>query len=114
MISATGRTTHPTERDEMRRVSSRLSSHTLPGWVSGMAASGAAEEIEAWVLALLGERDSESHADAKRVLAKAHGIDNRHSKIEAVRAANIDRVPEDARSLKQWRERARNALAPQG
>lgn len=69
-----------------------------PAVVGGVAV----QEIEAWILALLGESRSERHADAKSVLAERHGVAGRTAKIAAVEAADLKRIPEDARSLRTW------------
>ncbi len=69
-----------------------------PALVGGMAV----QEIEAWLLALLGERKSERHADAKAVLAKKHGITTCIGKVAAVEDADLGRIPPDARSLRDW------------
>jgi hypothetical protein len=71
----------------------------------------AREEIEAWVLALLGQPASEGHTNPKEVLSAApHGIGNRDAKVAAVEAADMSRLPDDAESLHRWLERARAAL----
>jgi hypothetical protein len=72
----------------------------------------AVQEIEAWVLAILGERRSEQHADAKAILAARHGIDSLSAKVAAIDAADLDRIPRDATSLRTWLERATLALSP--
>ena len=71
----------------------------------------AREAVEAWILALLGQHDSEAHTDPKAVLsAQPHGIQNRAQKVEAVEGADMSRIPDDAESLHAWLERARAVL----
>lgn len=69
------------------------------------------QEIEAWILALLGERRSERHSDAKAVLKEKHEIVGCAQKVATVEAADLARVPEDATSLRLWLGRAERSLA---
>lgn len=69
-----------------------------PALVGGVAI----QEIEAWVLALRGERNAESHADAKAVLRKKHSIMKCAEKVAAVESADRSKIPEDAASLHTW------------
>lgn len=69
-----------------------------PGVVGGVAV----QEIEAWILALLGDRGSEAHANAKQELAERHRIASLAEKVAVVEGADIHRVPEDAISLRDW------------
>lgn len=75
-----------------------------------IAGGVAIEEIEAWLLAIRGERGSESVTDPKGRLAERHGVDTGAAKIACVEQASLDRLPDDARSLALWIERARQAL----
>ena len=70
------------------------------------------EELEAWILAMLGTRKSESFADAKTKLADTHGTTTREQKCEVVTKANLDELPEDCPSLRRWLERAKAGLVP--
>jgi hypothetical protein len=70
----------------------------------------AVQEIEAWILALSGERGSQRHSDAKAVLAEKHGITTRAGKVAAVEEADHARIPEDAASLREWLAMAGAAL----
>jgi hypothetical protein len=70
------------------------------------------EELEAWLLAMLGTRRSESFTDAKTKLAEMHGPTTREQKCELVAKANLDELPEDCRSLRRWLERAKAGLVP--
>ncbi|MEO5730993.1 MAG: hypothetical protein ABI134_14160 [Byssovorax sp.] len=69
-----------------------------PALVGGVAI----QEIEAWILALLGERSTERHADAKAVLVKRHSITSCAEKVAAVESADRSKIPEDALSLLTW------------
>ncbi len=73
-------------------------SEFTPALVGGVAI----QEIEAWVLALLGERRSEQHTDAKRELAIKHGITTCPQKVAVVDSAERRKIPEDAVSLRSW------------
>jgi hypothetical protein len=84
------------------------------GYAPKIVGGVAVQEIEAWILALLGERRSEGHADAKAVLAKKHEIIDRAGKVAVVEGADLDRVPEDARSLRAWLSEAGSAFAVKG
>ena len=70
----------------------------------------AIEELEAWLLAMKGERGSERHADAKSVLGERHGISRRINMVELIESCDLDRLPDDARSLGVWLGRAREVL----
>lgn len=71
----------------------------------------AVQEIEAWLLALLGERGSERHAQAKEVLARGHRIAGLPLKVAVVEGADLDAIPADARSLRAWIDAARGVFA---
>ena len=66
------------------------------GFALALVGQVAVQEIEAWILALHGGRGSQSHANAKAVLAKQHGITTRAEKVLAVEDADHARIPEDA------------------
>lgn len=66
----------------------------------------AIHELEAWLLALLGERRSEEIRDPKRALDERHHVGTRDQKVAVVEEANLDAIPEDARSLRTWLNRA--------
>jgi hypothetical protein len=72
------------------------------GFAPALVGGVAIQEIEAWVLALLGERKSERHADAKAVLAKKHGITTCLGKVAVVEGADRSKIPKDAVSLREW------------
>ena len=74
------------------------------GYEPALVGGVAIQEIEAWILALLGERNTERHADAKAVLLKKHTITNCAEKVAAVESADRDKIPEDAVSLLAWLE----------
>jgi hypothetical protein len=66
----------------------------------------AVEAIEGWILALLGDLRSESHAKPKDQLAEVRHIWTTKQKVEAVQNADFEHIAPDARSLKQWITRA--------
>lgn len=71
----------------------------------------AVQEIEAWILAILGERRSEHHADAKQVLRQRHKIAEREEMVEVIDERGIDGIADDAASLHAWLEMATRALS---
>ncbi|MEZ4302723.1 MAG: hypothetical protein R3B70_47810, partial [Polyangiaceae bacterium] len=62
----------------------------------------AIQEIEAWLLALLGERRSEQLSDPKTGLKEKHGVADRPAKVAIVEGASLDTLPDDARSLRTF------------
>jgi hypothetical protein len=66
----------------------------------------AIEAIEAWTLALVGERRSHRHARPKEHLAAA-GITDQ---VAAIETADIHFPELDSPSLREWLDRARTAL----
>jgi hypothetical protein len=76
-----------------------------------VAGGVAVEEIEAWILAVLGERRSEHHADAKRVLNESHSIAGRAAMIGVLEDRDLSQIPPDAASLRAWIARASAALS---
>ena len=81
----------------------------MPRVVGGVAV----QEIEAWILALHGERRSEQHADAKAVLRARHAIADLDEKVAVIEGADLTQIPEDAASLHIWLKRARIVLIAQ-
>lgn len=75
-----------------------------------LAGSVAVEEIEAWILALLGDRSAERHAHPKEKLAEKHGLSTREHKVAVVEREDIDASCEHAPSLRRFRERVSAAL----
>ncbi|NUQ74927.1 MAG: hypothetical protein HUU21_15360 [Polyangiaceae bacterium] len=76
-----------------------------------IAGGVAVEEIEAWILAILGERRSERHADPKTVLKQNHSIAGRASMLSALEDKTLGQIPIDATSLRTWLARAAAALS---
>lgn len=71
------------------------------------------EEIEAWLLVLLGDRKAEQRADAKDFLEKQHGIADRGAKIAVVEEASPDwQAPTECSSFKRWIDRAKEHFPP--
>ncbi len=70
----------------------------------------AIEESEAWILALLGDRRSEEHADAKKHLEQTHSLSGCEQKVLAVKEADLNALPDDAASLRMWLRRAGEVL----
>jgi hypothetical protein len=73
-----------------------------PAVVGGVAI----EEIEAWILALMGEHGSEQHTDPKAVLARQHGITGCAEMVNAVQKRRLEDLPMDATSLRDWLKEA--------
>ena len=82
---------------------------TSPKIVGGVAK----EAIEAWVLALKGAQNSESHSKPKVPLIQQWSISDTTQMVEAIESADLDRIPPDAESLSSWLERARRHLGQQ-
>lgn len=68
------------------------------------------EEIESWILSMLGDRSAESHTNAKARLAKTHGISTRQEKVDIASKFDFSNAPEPAVSLRRWLERVGVAL----
>lgn len=79
-----------------------------PQAVGGMAI----EELEAWILALSGVRNTEAMTGPASEMANRLGGSDLDRMIEVVEAADLRAIPDDARSLLDWLARARNVLAP--
>jgi hypothetical protein len=70
----------------------------------------ASQQIDAWILALRGERKTESMADSKAALT-SHGVKGLEAMLHIIEAADLDSAPADACSLHLWLDRARQALS---
>jgi hypothetical protein len=102
------------DRDEDRQADIENGIELAQSKFPDLAIAGgvAVEEIEAWILAILGERRSEHHADAKHVLKENHSIAGRASMIGALEDKDLGKIPADATSLRTWINRASAALSP--
>ena len=78
------------------------------GVVGGMAI----EKLEAWIVALLGERRSEEQLHPETLLTERYGIEPKHTgqMVAAVDAADLAKIPADAESLRVWLSRARETF----
>jgi len=70
----------------------------------------AVEALEAWVLAVNGDRRSESDARPKDRLKREYGIQTREGIVAALAQGSLDCLPVDAISLRRWLERAQSVL----
>ena len=71
----------------------------------------AVKKLESWLMALLGNRNSEIHPSPERVLEdRGVAIKSTRDYVAVVRDADLDQVPADAESLRCWIERATAAL----
>lgn len=75
-----------------------------------LAGGVAVEEIEAWILAFLGDRGAESHTRPKEKLAERHGLRTREQKVTVIEGGDLDGSCAHARSLRRFRDRVREAL----
>ena len=75
-----------------------------------IAGGVAAQQIEAWILALRGQLRTESINDSKSAL-KASGVSNLSEMVSIVRAAVLAERPGDAVSLSRWLTAAKSVLA---
>lgn len=82
-----------------------------PPIVGGLAV----QRLESWVLALTGVKLTEpmKRVEVDRQLAAA-GIPAKDTDamVDAASHANLEALPDDARSLRQWLDRAREVLSP--
>jgi hypothetical protein len=73
----------------------------------------AVERLESWLVALLGKQDSEGLSDdnVDRLLLNS-GVPRKDTRAmcQLVEKAVLDRVPQDARSLHLWMQKAREVL----
>lgn len=84
------------------------------GLTTSLAGGVAVEEIEAWILALLGDRHAEEHARPKEKLAESHGLRTRAEKVAVIEDTQIDPVAWSATSLQRFRDRVRALLGTGG
>jgi len=71
------------------------------------------EEIEAWLLAILGDRQAEQRRDPKEHLRAKHGINARAAKLALLDGADLSKLDAAVHpSFVRWLERAREHLAP--
>lgn len=68
------------------------------------------EELEAWILAMLGTSRAESLADPKKKLQEAHGIGTREEMCAVVERTDMNALPADCASLRRWLGRAQQEL----
>jgi hypothetical protein len=78
----------------------------------GLAIVGglAIEMLEAWILALIGERQSETRRHPKARLAEVHACSGREQMLAVVDRAKLDAIPSDALSLTNWLTLAKKEL----
>ena len=81
------------------------------GFTAELAGGVAVEEIEAWLLALLGDRRAETFSRPKETLAEKHGIRTRAQKVAVVEGADLDAGARRARSLSRFCEWVRTSLS---
>jgi len=72
------------------------------------------EELEAWILAMLGTPQSETFGDAKSKLRELHHVESREQMCEVVDQADFEALRADGVSLRRWLERAKGALVARG
>ena len=82
---------------------------SAPRVVGGIAR----EAIEAWILALKGQRGSESHSKPKVPLAELLDHLGTEAMVQTVTSDNLEHIPPDAESLHLWLKRARKHLTVQ-
>jgi hypothetical protein len=80
------------------------------GFTTLLVGGVAIEEIEAWILALLGDRNAENYARPKEKLAENHGLRTRAQKVAVIEGAALDRAESGAPSFMRFCERVRAAL----
>ena len=87
----------------------RKADETFPG--IDVIGGTAVPVLEAWVLAMRGERGTEamSKVDAKRRLDEVGAADTA-AMVEAARRVVVDKISQDARGLRRWLLKASDAL----
>ena len=94
------------------RIPEEFSEQAPPDVIGGVAVPA----IEGWILALLGQRGTESLSTkgAVRTLA-GNGVEEKDGPAMAAVAeqADLDAIPADAASLRTWLQRARDVLPAQ-
>ena len=78
-----------------------------------IAGGVAIEEVESWIIALAGRSRSQQMGEnqRKRVLEELDvGDKSTTDMVRIVEQADLKRLPEDARSLRSWKERVQSAL----
>ncbi len=95
--------------DIERAISTLRAEHGTPAIVGAVAV----EKLEAWLLAIRGERRSEEPRHPEERLA-AFGVASKDTAamVALVERFGLSAVPEDAASLRLWLTRAQEALAP--
>lgn len=79
----------------------------------GIVGAPAVPTIEGWILAMLGEANTEAHSPNKargHLQTKGVSPKNTERMVEIVIERGFGRVPEDALALRLWRERAEVTL----
>jgi hypothetical protein len=79
-----------------------------------IAGSVAIRRLESWILALEGRTGSEDARRPEEALESLQVHQGTRYFVEVVESANLDAIPEDARSLRGWLDRAREALGRPG
>ncbi len=97
------------EREESirRGIEAANKSPGCPGIVGGMAV----KMLESWLLALRGRTDSEKITDPKSELEKMEVEMNTAGYVDLVKRADLDLLPRDAGSLKEWLKTAEAVLS---
>lgn len=95
--------------DGIRLVSERITG--APEVIGGVAVP----TLEAWILALLGTRNTEQLTPKwaeEELVDRGMKAKDGDAMVEVVEAANLDAIPDDAQSLSTWLGRARAVLPP--
>jgi hypothetical protein len=71
----------------------------------------AVEQIESWVLSCAGVSRAEAVTDSKAAAAQRFGDARLETLVAQLEKADIAKLPEDARSLRTWLQRAAEALS---
>ena len=106
------------DRDERRRDAIEEGIRRVPeAFASAPEVIGgvAAPTVEGWILALLGARGTEAMSPKRaeqELVAKGVASKDGAAMVEVVEEADLDVVPDDARSLRAWLSRADRVLPP--
>lgn len=99
---------HQRTRDIEQGIETALETHRDSLRIAGGVAI---KKLESWLVALSGRKGSELERRPQEILEQL-GVDEKNTgeMVAFAEAANLDDVPEDARSLRVWLDRVREAL----
>jgi hypothetical protein len=102
------------EKDREREICAAIDEARGFGWNVTIVGGVPVEKMESWILAIQGKAKIEavSRSKAKATLKRA-GIATIAEMVDLIDAADLDRIPEDAASLRKWIEHAKACGSPE-